>query len=64
MPNPTEALYNSKCDVCGDFINKGDNIYFHEDNKFCEGCADANDIVCNCGNYKKSQYKTCWYCKK
>ncbi len=63
MPNPTESLYNSKCDVCDDFISKGEYIYFHENNKFCEECAENNNIVCDCGNYKKPIYKTCYTCK-
>jgi hypothetical protein len=63
MPNPTEAQYNSKCDECKRIIYIGENLYFHEEQKFCDECAGGYNIVCDCGSYKKPIYKKCYPCK-
>lgn len=63
MPNPAPSFYNTKCDECEDVIYQDDNVYFHDGEKLCQVCACDNNLVCECGNYKKSQYPICWDCK-
>ncbi len=62
MPNPMEAFANSFCDICGDSIPEGEEIYFHNNEKYCRDCADNENIVCDCGNYKKPEFDVCYSC--
>lgn len=63
MPNPGEAYKGTECDYCGEEIEEGENVFFEDGEKFCEYCAESNDNICDCGQFKKSEYKTCFDCK-
>lgn len=62
--NPCPAFPNTICEGCGEEIEEGDDVFFHEDEKLCEQCAEQLDIVCDCGQYKKPEYETCYECKE
>ena len=64
MSNPFKARFDSTCDSCGDPLFEDDSDVFANDGQFiCESCANANDNICDCGNYKKDIYDTCYECK-
>ena len=63
MSNPVPAIYDSICDSCGDKIEEGYDLFFHDGNSLCLDCAVDEDLVCECGNYKKPEYQTCFDCK-
>ena len=62
--NPCPAFLNTVCDICGEEMEEGDDVFFHEGDKYCELCAEEAGIVCECGQYKKPQYETCYECKE
>ena len=62
--NPVPAYPNTSCDSCGEEIPEGDNVYIIDGQRWCEICADSTDNVCECGNYKKEEYKKCYECFK
>jgi hypothetical protein len=62
MPNPTPAYPNTECSECCDEIPVGEDVFFHEKEKYCIGCAEELDMVCACGNYKKPEYEYCFIC--
>lgn len=63
MSNHT-ANYDCVCCDCSEPIAKGDDIWFCDDGKLCEGCADAREVVCpECGAQKNPDYETCYSCK-
>lgn len=64
MPNPVEAFGGTGCDVCGEYIYEGDSLFFDDNQKLCEECAGENDNICDCGNYKKSQFDECYECNQ
>lgn len=63
MPNPAPAYREIKCPLCDKVITKGEDVFFEDGDKFCRDCAENNDNVCNCGQYKRENYKTCFDCK-
>lgn len=62
MPNPMPAFKNSTCDNCDEEIEEGADVYFHDGNKLCVSCAEDENIVCDCGSYKKPEYDQCYNC--
>ena len=62
--NPCPAFPHTSCDVCGEEMEEGDHVFFHEGDKYCELCAEDINIVCECGQYKKPEYETCYECKE
>ena len=57
--------YENKCDNCGDVIPKGAEYHYTRDEgAMCEACAEYNDMVCKCGETKKSEYRQCYECAK
>jgi len=63
MANPMPAFPYTKCDVCGDRMEEGDSVYFHDGAKYCSPCACEEKIVCDCGKFKKLEFDTCFECK-
>ena len=63
MPNPVNATWRTKCAACDNWIEVDDRIYFTDDGKMCTDCAGYAGFVCECGNFKKDEYETCWECK-
>lgn len=63
MANPFETRFRSRCADCGDDVDAGDDMYAHDEEFICSDCANALDVVCHCGNYKKEEYETCYDCR-
>lgn len=63
MANPVSAFRGVKCDACGERLEEGDDLYMTDDGRMCETCAGDDGYVCDCGNFKKQEYETCWECK-
>lgn len=61
MANPMAAWFITSCKQCGDTIKKGEQIYFNG-SRLCTTCAISNDLVCDCGKYKKEEYDQCYEC--
>ena len=64
MANPFLTQFDSDCNSCGDTVDEGDEMYACEGQFLCPSCADAGDYVCSCGNFKKSEYQTCYECSQ
>ena len=62
MANPFESNYDNNCNSCGDKVYAGDDMYAHEGIFICENCAQLEDLICECGNYKKAEYESCYEC--
>lgn len=62
MSNPFTQQWLSQCDSCGDDIDPGDVVYAVDGSFVCRGCAEENDNVCECGNFKKSEFEKCYEC--
>ena len=62
MNNPSPAFKFTKCDNCDNEIPEGDGVFFWDGYKYCEQCARDEDIVCECGNFKKPEYEICYDC--
>lgn len=57
------AYRDTECCDCGDTINAGEPVYFSDDGKLCEDCAEEHGIRCPvCGGQKRSEYETCFGC--
>lgn len=63
MANPGKAYEYTRCSVCDEKIGEGNPVYFHESERYCSDCAEDSNIVCDCGDYKKPQYESCYNCK-
>lgn len=63
MSNPFPASFDSKCDMCGVRIPKENNIFAVDFLFICADCANSSWNVCGCGNFKKSEFETCFQCK-
>lgn len=63
MANPFFNRFDSKCDACGDWMEEDSMVYAHDGGFICSGCAVGADVVCECGNYKKDGYETCYTCR-
>jgi hypothetical protein len=64
MPNPFEATFNSHCIECGNDIFNGDKVFADRGKFICEFCAEDLNVICECGNYKKPDFETCYKCYK
>lgn len=64
MSNPVESFAGTVCDQCGETLEKGDDLFLVEGQRFCEDCADENNNICECGQFKKEEYKTCYDCAR
>ena len=64
MSNPVPAFKNTFCDSCGKDIDEDDDVFLTDDGKLCTECAEENDYVCECGQYKKAEYSQCWECAR
>lgn len=64
MSNPVEAFRNTICDGCGETLEKGDDLYLTDEGKFCRNCADNEGYICECGGFKKKEYKICYECNQ
>ena len=62
MANPFKVKGSIECSSCADEIENGDYCYYHEDEPYCEWCAEEQEIVCACGDYKKPEYDECYDC--
>jgi hypothetical protein len=63
MANPFQAKFNSTCNDCSGTVEPGDNMFADDGDFICEDCATDRNIICECGNYKKEEYDTCFDCK-
>ena len=64
MANPVEAFSGTVCNGCGETLGKGEELYLTDDGRFCSDCADDEGNVCECGNFKKEEFKTCYDCSR
>ena len=64
MSNPVPAFKGTECDNCGEQFEEGDDVFFTDDGKMCIKCAEENDYVCECGCFKKFEYKYCYECSR
>ena len=64
MPNPLPAYEGTICDYCASVLEEGDDVFFHDGEKLCEHCAEEEEIICECGCYKKPDFKTCYECSR
>ena len=62
MSNPFEVTGNLYCASCEVKIPKEELAYARDGEFICEECADADNNICGCGNFKKSEYETCYEC--
>jgi len=63
MSNPFEAHFDKDCDDCGRPIDEGDETFARDGDFICRQCAEDGDNVCECGQFKKAEYETCFDCK-
>lgn len=63
MANPFPCKFDSQCQNCGNYLDAGEEMYAHDQMFICADCANEADAVCECGNYKKPEFKTCFTCK-
>lgn len=64
MSNPFQATFDSTCDSCGDDIIENEWCVADDGSFICEGCAEDQGKLCECGNYKKPNFELCYECKK
>ena len=64
MSNPSDAFRGTRCESCGKEIGEGNSVYFDDGTKLCEACAADNGNVCDCGQYKKAEFKSCYECSR
>lgn len=64
MSNPFPNRFTSKCNSCGTTLYEGDMVFAADSMFVCENCAEANDNVCGCGNFKKENFPKCYSCNK
>lgn len=62
MSNPFNNQFDSRCGMCEGFVGEGDQMFAHEGQFICSSCANNEDLVCSCGNYKKAEYDECFDC--
>lgn len=63
MANPFRTKFKSQCQSCGKKIPQGEEMFAHGGMFICEEEAEREDVICDCGNYKKAEYPTCFVCK-
>jgi len=64
MSNPFSAFKNTKCDGCEEYIDEGDDVWLYDGEKLCESCADSEGWICECGSFKKPNFKQCYECSQ
>ena len=64
MANPVPAFPNTKCDQCDELITEGDYVFLSDGLKFCVDCAEENGNMCECGQFKKEEFKECYDCSR
>ena len=62
MSNPVQAFKNTVCDSCDEEVPEGGDLFLHDHGKLCSDCANEEEIVCECGRYKKPEFKVCYEC--
>jgi len=62
--NPCRAFKGVKCDSCGEQLEEGEDLFYTDSGKLCLGCAEAEDYVCPCGQYKKPDFDECYECHR
>jgi hypothetical protein len=64
MANPFPTKFDSQCQQCESMLDRGDLMYAHDDLFICPDCAEEAGVVCDCGNFKKEDYKKCYDCSQ
>ena len=64
MANPFRTKFDSQCMNCEDMLDQGDLMYAMSQLFICPACAVEAGVVCNCGNFKKAEYKKCYTCSQ
>jgi hypothetical protein len=62
MANPFKTKFKSTCQSYGEIVEEGDDMFAIDGQFVCEQCAEAGDNICECGNFKKEEYDTCFDC--
>ena len=62
MANPFETKFPSSCNNCDDTVEQGEKMFADKGDFICEFCAEQREVICDCGNYKKYEYDTCYDC--
>ena len=60
--NPFEGHFDSWCRGCECEMYEGSMVYAHDDLFLCSDCAEEENVVCECGKYKKPEYSQCYDC--
>ena len=60
--NPFPNRFDSTCDSCGDDLPEGEIVFAVDGDFVCLACADSNGNVCDCGQFKKEEYDSCFDC--
>lgn len=63
MSNPFSAQFESRCNLCDERIEEGEDVFATDEGFICQDCAENSNYVCECGNFKKPEYETCYKCK-
>lgn len=63
MSNPFITRFDSRCGSCGDIVYEGDEMFAVDGEFICRDCADINDNICECGQFKREEFETCFDCK-
>lgn len=63
MPNPFFVKFDSRCQSCGEKVEQGDKMFAMDHQFICEECTPEENI-CECGNFKKAFYYSCYVCSK
>lgn len=62
MANPFNVKFDSTCVSCDETVPEGDEMFAHEGQFICGECAESEDVICDCGSYKKSGLDECFSC--
>ena len=63
MANPFPTKFDSECAGCGETVYENDDMFYDRGEYVCPACAAEQDVVCECGQYKKPEFETCYECK-
>lgn len=61
MANPFQAKFDSKCQLCGETVEEGEEMWAIGGQFLCSQCVSVEN-QCDCGNYKGDDYETCYDC--
>ena len=64
MANPVKAFRDTPCYQCDETIDKDDDLFLMDGEKYCYECAEENGNVCECGQFKKEDFKECYDCSR